>query len=238
METVDPALIRHSATFSQRMLGEGLGMRRGRDQIQQFPGNKSTFMTGFFYLDWSLLSVSLFNAILMLWLGLTVLLNARHRAPEGRSGPWGFWMAAGSLLLGGVFFIFHSALLGFDIRSLLPALDILVARRMDHGRDPALRLVRGDALVCRFLGGRRSRIYSAATGRGSSSARLPHWPGSSSRSWPILRHPSPAYRNTGPVRASSGGGFPGRDARLPAFHRRLHGPWRSTRCSGPDRPCV
>ncbi len=80
-------------------------------------------MTGFFYLDWPLLSVSLFNAILMLWLGLTVLLNARHRAPEGRSGPWGFWMAAGSLLLGGIFFIFHSALLGFDLRTLLPALD-------------------------------------------------------------------------------------------------------------------
>jgi hypothetical protein len=80
-------------------------------------------MTGFFYLDWPLLSVSLFNAILMLWLGLTVLLNARHRAPEGRSGPWGFWMAAGSLLLGGVFFVFHSALLGFDLRSLLPAMD-------------------------------------------------------------------------------------------------------------------
>jgi signal transduction histidine kinase len=80
-------------------------------------------MTGFFFLDWSLLSVSLFNAILMLWLGLTVLLNARHRAPEGRSGAWGFWVAAGSLLLGGVFFLLHSALLGFDIRSLLAALN-------------------------------------------------------------------------------------------------------------------
>ncbi len=81
-------------------------------------------MTGFFYLDWSLLSVSLFNAILMLWLGLTVLLNARHRAPEGRSGAWGFWIASGSLLLGGVFFLLHSALLEFDIRSLLSALNI------------------------------------------------------------------------------------------------------------------
>jgi signal transduction histidine kinase len=80
-------------------------------------------MTGFFYLDWSLLSVSLFDAILMLWLGLTVLLNARHRTPEGRSGSWGFWMAAGGLLLGGIFFIFHSALLGFDIRAILPALE-------------------------------------------------------------------------------------------------------------------
>jgi len=80
-------------------------------------------MTGFFYLDWSLLSVSLFNSILMLWLGLTVLLNARHRAPEGRNSAWGFWIAAGSLLLGGVFFLFHSALLGFDIRSLHPALN-------------------------------------------------------------------------------------------------------------------
>ena len=79
-------------------------------------------MTGIFFLDWPLLSVSLFNAILMLWLGMTVLLNARHRAPDGRSGAWGFWIAAGSLLLGGVFFLFHSALLGFDIRTLLPAL--------------------------------------------------------------------------------------------------------------------
>lgn len=80
-------------------------------------------MTGHFLLDASLLTVSLFNAILMLWLGLTVLLNAGHRSGVGRSGSWGFWMAAGSLMLGGVFFIIHSLLLGFDIYTIVPALD-------------------------------------------------------------------------------------------------------------------
>jgi signal transduction histidine kinase len=67
-------------------------------------------MTGHFFLDWAILSVSLFNTILMLWLGLAVWLNAERRA-------WGVWLISGSLLLGGVFFISHTAILGFDFTS-------------------------------------------------------------------------------------------------------------------------
>ncbi|NOX61425.1 MAG: hypothetical protein GXP42_05695 [Chloroflexi bacterium] len=43
-------------------------------------------MTGSFLLNWATLAVSLFNTILFLWLGLTVLLNA-----EPRTG--GAWLA-------------------------------------------------------------------------------------------------------------------------------------------------
>ena len=38
-------------------------------------------MTGFFWFDWPLLALSLANGILLLWLGLTVLLNAERRTP-------------------------------------------------------------------------------------------------------------------------------------------------------------
>jgi len=79
-------------------------------------------MTGHILLDGSLLSVSLFNSILMLWLGLTVFLNAGHRSPGGRSGSWGFWIAAAGLMLGGLFFVFHSILLGFSLSAIIPAL--------------------------------------------------------------------------------------------------------------------
>jgi hypothetical protein len=82
-------------------------------------------MTGHFLLDGSLLSVSLFNAILMLWLGLTVLLNAGHRSPASRSGSWGFWIAAVGLILGGFFFIFHTILLGYDLSAIIPAWNVL-----------------------------------------------------------------------------------------------------------------
>jgi two-component sensor histidine kinase len=80
-------------------------------------------MTGHFILDALLLAMSLFNAMLMLWLGLTVLLNAGHRSPAGRSGSWGFWMAAGSLILGAAFFTLHSILLGYDFNTILAPLE-------------------------------------------------------------------------------------------------------------------
>lgn len=63
-------------------------------------------MSGIFFLDWAMLAVSLFNSILLLWLGLTVLLNAESR-------NWGIWLAGGGMLLGGVFFLSHSAVLGY-----------------------------------------------------------------------------------------------------------------------------
>lgn len=62
-------------------------------------------MTGSFSLDWITLAVSLFNTILLLWLGLTVLLNAERR-------PWGIWMAGGGLLTGAAFFMIHTVILG------------------------------------------------------------------------------------------------------------------------------
>jgi len=49
-----------------------------------------------------LLALSLFNVIVLLWLGLTVLLNAGRRT-------WGVWLAGAGLLAGAVFFVSHSA---------------------------------------------------------------------------------------------------------------------------------
>jgi signal transduction histidine kinase len=65
-------------------------------------------MTGDFILDWAVMAVSLFNTILMLWLGLTVLLNAERRT-------WGVWLVGGGLLMGGAFFVSHSAILGHNL---------------------------------------------------------------------------------------------------------------------------
>ncbi|HEX8228665.1 MAG TPA: ATP-binding protein [Chloroflexia bacterium] len=56
-------------------------------------------------LTWAAMSVSLFDTVLLLWLGLTVLLNAERRT-------WGIWVAGLGLLSGAVFFISHSAMLG------------------------------------------------------------------------------------------------------------------------------
>ncbi len=62
-------------------------------------------MSGIFPLDWAIMAVSLFNTILLLWLGLTVLLNAERRT-------WGIWLAGGGLLMGGAFFLCHTVILG------------------------------------------------------------------------------------------------------------------------------
>ena len=52
-----------------------------------------------------MMAVSLANAILLIWLGLTVLLNSERRT-------WGMWLAGGSLLTGGAFFLIQSAVAG------------------------------------------------------------------------------------------------------------------------------
>ena len=62
-------------------------------------------MTANPYLYWAIQAVSLFNAMLLAWLGLTVLLNSDRRR-------WGIWVAGGGMLLGAAFFVSHSALLG------------------------------------------------------------------------------------------------------------------------------
>ncbi len=62
--------------------------------------------TTFLYLlDWALISVSLFNTIALIWLGLTVLLNAERRS-------WGTMAAGGGLLWGGLCFVGHTAVVG------------------------------------------------------------------------------------------------------------------------------
>ena len=68
-------------------------------------------LTGNATLNWALLTVSLFNTILLLWLGLTVLLNSDRRA-------WGIWLGGGGLLLGAVFFLSHTALLGLGLSTI------------------------------------------------------------------------------------------------------------------------
>jgi hypothetical protein len=53
-------------------------------------------------LNWALIAISFFNTIVLLWLGLTVLLNADQRALRT-------WTAGGGLVLCGLFFAGHSA---------------------------------------------------------------------------------------------------------------------------------
>jgi len=55
-------------------------------------------------LTWALVAVSLFNTILLLWLGTTLWLNADRRSP-------GVAVAVGGFLLGSALFVSHSALL-------------------------------------------------------------------------------------------------------------------------------
>lgn len=62
-------------------------------------------MTGSLPIDWATLATSLFNMILLLWLGSTVWLNAERRS-------LGIWIAGGQLVLGGVFFVIHSVIIG------------------------------------------------------------------------------------------------------------------------------
>ena len=62
-------------------------------------------MTGEFPLNWATLAVSIFNTILLLWLGLTVLLNAQRRTT-------GVWIAGTGLLMSSLFFLSHTAILG------------------------------------------------------------------------------------------------------------------------------
>jgi signal transduction histidine kinase len=67
-------------------------------------------------LYWATMAVSLANTVLLIWLGLTVLLNAERRT-------WGIWLASGGLLVGGAFFISHTAILGLGIGSLDTRID-------------------------------------------------------------------------------------------------------------------
>lgn len=63
------------------------------------------------FLNGATLSLSIFNAILLIWLGLTVLFNSDRRA-------WGIWLGSLGLLLGGAFFVSHTAILGVGLDQL------------------------------------------------------------------------------------------------------------------------
>src|ERR1051326_912105 len=78
---------------------------------------KGNIMLLSYFLNWAIRSVSLFNTIILLWLGLTVLLNAERRR-------WGTWVAAGGLLIGGAFFAAHSAEVGVVFATLNTQVDI------------------------------------------------------------------------------------------------------------------
>ncbi len=90
-------------------------------------------MTGQFFLDWSALAISLFNASLLIWLGLTVALNAERARPARAGGSpaasrprgtgWGTALIAASLLVGGLFFVAHSALLTYDLNTVSAGLN-------------------------------------------------------------------------------------------------------------------
>jgi signal transduction histidine kinase len=62
-------------------------------------------MTSDFPLDWATLAVSIVNTILLLWLGLTVILNSERRSLA-------IWIAGAGLLMGSLFFLSHTAILG------------------------------------------------------------------------------------------------------------------------------
>jgi signal transduction histidine kinase len=69
-------------------------------------------MTSGFLLYWAMIAISLFNTILLFWLGWTVFLNAQKRTG-------GIWLATIGLLIGGVFFATHTAMLGSTIEELI-----------------------------------------------------------------------------------------------------------------------
>ncbi len=59
-------------------------------------------------IDWLVRTVSFFNTILLFWLGLMVILSGNRKSI-------GTWMVGGGLLVGTVFFVSHSMIMGGDI---------------------------------------------------------------------------------------------------------------------------
>ena len=68
-------------------------------------------MSDILLLDWAIMAISLFNTILLTWLGLTVVFNADRR-------DWGVWIGTIGLLLGAVFFVSHTAFVGLGLNQL------------------------------------------------------------------------------------------------------------------------
>jgi signal transduction histidine kinase len=66
---------------------------------------------------WALIAVSLVNTTLLLWLGLTIWLNADRPT-------WGVWLSSGGMLIGSLFFISHTAILGRGITEFSPSINV------------------------------------------------------------------------------------------------------------------
>ena len=64
-----------------------------------------------------ILAVSLINAVLLFWLGLTVMLNAERRT-------WGLWLNAGGLVGGGLFFLAQAAVAGQGLQAVAIAMHL------------------------------------------------------------------------------------------------------------------
>ncbi len=121
-------------------------------------------MTGLFWLDWATLAVSLFNTLLLLWLGLTVFLNAERRA-------WGIWLSSGGLLLGAIFFTSHSAILGYGVSVIAPGLNFW----WRAGWVPVASLPFVWYVVMLWYSGFWDRSGAASSGRGRLYRRQRFW---------------------------------------------------------------
>jgi signal transduction histidine kinase len=75
-------------------------------------------MSANWLLNTAVLAFSLFNTMLLLWLGLVVVSNADRRS-------WGIWLASGGLLCGGIFFLIHTAIVGRGLSEATADLDLL-----------------------------------------------------------------------------------------------------------------
>ncbi len=64
------------------------------------------------FVQWGIATASMFNTIVLLWLGLTVWLQARR-------GAWVAWVAGLGMMLGGLFFVGHTATLDYHLEDLL-----------------------------------------------------------------------------------------------------------------------
>jgi len=74
-------------------------------------------MTGYFFLDWPIVTVSLFNTISLIWLGVVVLFTAERRT-------LGLWLTGLSLLIGAAFFVSHTALVGLGFAALTASAEV------------------------------------------------------------------------------------------------------------------
>jgi signal transduction histidine kinase len=70
-----------------------------------------------YIVPWATASVSLFNTIILVWLGLAVLLASPRRHV-------GTWLAGGGLLVGGAFFAGYTVMLDYTIETLLTSIRI------------------------------------------------------------------------------------------------------------------